>query len=445
MSVRNELSTDVEQLLSIITKLQSESSKLGMQIIIGNNLDKEYFAQTMQFLLNPYIVTGLSMKKINKTIYTGGNENINTITELMDYLTINNTGRDYDIATCYRFMEKLDDYELKDFVIKLVTKTLKVGVDSLWNKTVPSVFRVPEFNVMLAKSYDDYKDKVKGNFTITKKLDGNRVIIIKENNQSRAFTRTGKEYEGLEDILDVFDNVIEDNTVWDGELLADTQGDTQEVFSETQSLARSKGKHKKGLVFHCFDMLPLSEFQQGKSKLNAVARKKELHEWFKSVYDSFDSDDSNIRELIKEVEVLYSGKDQSMITHWADYATDNGWEGCMINLDSPYVTKRSDSLLKAKRFHTVDLEIIGFEEGTNKYEGMLGALIVDYKGNSVGVGSGYSDAQRKEFWDNRNSLLGRVIEISYFEVSKDSKTNIESLRFPVFKGIREDGKKVSYN
>lgn len=84
------------------------------------------------------------------------------------------------------------------------------------------------------------------------------------------------------------------------------------------------------------------------------------------------------------------------------------------------------------------------QEGTGKYKGTMGSLIVDYKGNPVGVGSGLSDEIRNLIWKNPEQYIGRIATIQYFEETTD-KTGKPSIRFPVFKEIREDGKEVSYS
>ena len=116
----------------------------------------------------------------------------------------------------------------------------------------------------------------------------------------------------------------------------------------------------------------------------------------------------------------------------------------MVNLDTPYVCKRTDTILKVKVMKTCDLKVTGFEEGIGKYTGKLGALIVDYKGFNCGVGSGFSDYDREYIWDNRDEYLGRIIEVQFFEESKNQDGGL-SLRFPVFKGLRLDKTKPSYN
>lgn len=55
-----------------------------------------------------------------------------------------------------------------------------------------------------------------------------------------------------------------------------------------------------------------------------------------------------------------------------------------------------------------------------------------------------SDEQRKEFWDHQDLYLGCVVTVQYFEETNDADGN-KSMRFPVFKELREESKEVSYN
>ena len=91
------------------------------------------------------------------------------------------------------------------------------------------------------------------------------------------------------------------------------------------------------------------------------------------------------------------------------------------------------------------MEVVDAEEGYGRNKGTLGALVVKYKDNTVNVGSGFTDEERKNFWENREDIIGRVIEVKYKEITTDKKTGLESLQFPVFCGLREIGKEPSYN
>jgi hypothetical protein len=75
--------------------------------------------------------------------------------------------------------------------------------------------------------------------------------------------------------------------------------------------------------------------------------------------------------------------------------------------------------LKIKKFQIVDLRIKKIGEGEGKCKGKAGALTVDYKGNELRVGTGFTDEQREMFWQEKP--IGRMIEVSYFAESKNKK------------------------
>ena len=55
-----------------------------------------------------------------------------------------------------------------------------------------------------------------------------------------------------------------------------------------------------------------------------------------------------------------------------------------------------------------------------------------------------TDEQRDKFWRLGDELHGRVIEVKYKEESRDKKTGLSSLQFPIFVSLREIGKEESY-
>ena len=126
-----------------------------------------------------------------------------------------------------------------------------------------------------------------------------------------------------------------------------------------------------------------------------------------------------------------------------DEYRNKGAEGLMINLDDVYYFKRTKSLIKLKVMSTIDLRVVGFEEGNNKNKGKLGAVLVKYKDNIVKVGSGWVDSDREEVWNNQDKYLGKILEISYFEETTN-KDGSCSLRFPIAKRWRFDKDEESY-
>lgn len=80
-----------------------------------------------------------------------------------------------------------------------------------------------------------------------------------------------------------------------------------------------------------------------------------------------------------------------------DEVVRGGGEGLMLHLaDAPYVTGRSDALLKLKPLQDTEAVVIGHMPGKGKYTGMLGALRVRTPDGKVFlIGTGFTDEVRK--------------------------------------------------
>jgi DNA ligase 1 len=76
-----------------------------------------------------------------------------------------------------------------------------------------------------------------------------------------------------------------------------------------------------------------------------------------------------------------------------DKVTADGAEGMMIrHPDSLYEEKRSKMLLKVKKFEDAEAEVIGYEPGTGRLKGLMGAIRVREKdGTEFKIGSGFND------------------------------------------------------
>jgi DNA ligase 1 len=111
-------------------------------------------------------------------------------------------------------------------------------------------------------------------------------------------------------------------------------------------------------------------------------------------------------------------------------AVKRDWEGLVIQ-------KEDGTKFKLKRFETLDLKIVGFVEGTGRNKGRLGAIQVDYEGNTVNVGSGFTDSKREHIWIDKPLYLGRLAEIKYKSKTKN-KNGGYSLQFPTFVCFRWD-------
>ena len=424
----------MEGLIEIFKELQKSSGK-RLQEILEENKDNELLKKVLWFVYNPYIVTGLSTKKINKVVkiqtkYTPAK----TIEEVFEYLQEHNTGTDTDIAYVFEFIQGKPDQEIYS---QIFTKELKLGITS---KTINKVFPnlIPEFNVMLAEKYWDRMEeleKTNPDIIITQKYDGVRCVAIHDKNGVKLFSRQGKPIEGLHD--------LEKQLLWlsfgcyDGELLLNKNNiPSKDLYRETVTVVNSKDQDKKNIVFNIFDTCEVKEFENGYCAAPCIERKKVIQELEEQMKPDW----------WKSVPMLYYGKyDKDIVQQELNKQIALEHEGVMVNIaDAPYEAKRTKNILKVKAMQDCDLKIIGFEGGTGKNKGTLGAIIVDYKGFEVRVGSGFTDQDREYFWANQNELLGRVITVQYFEETTNKKDNSLSLRFPVYLELREKGKEVSY-
>lgn len=428
----------LEELEAVLTRIKETPGKNDKESILNEFKDNENIRRGLSFLLDTYIVTGLSSKKIKKQVKVSPNVELNSLEEAIDYLLDHNTGTDQDIANIQAFIGRNHGYVT--FLQEYLTKTYKCGITvKTANKAIPDL-NIPEFNCQLAYPYTKYTDRVKEDFSLTVKLDGHRTIVqVGELGDTKFFTRKGQPISGLNDIAEdikdfannsgILGNVkFNKGFILDGEAIVnDSNIPKKEQFKETSKIIRKDGI-KKGLSLHVFDIVPTEEFFKGESKDKYVERRKDMETYFG-------------KEEYKHLELLpllYFGSDVAKITDIATEQIANDEEGLMINLNDTYKTKRHPGILKVKEFFTDDLLVTGVFEGTGKYEGTLGGVYVDYKGNEVKVGSGFNDAERDKFFNNTKLIVGKVIEVQNFGQTTNSKNDGLSLRFPIYKSLRSD-------
>lgn len=78
------------------------------------------------------------------------------------------------------------------------------------------------------------------------------------------------------------------------------------------------------------------------------------------------------------------------------------------------------------------------------YKGTLGSLVCDYKGNKVNIGSGFSDEDRKQFWEHPENVIGKIVSVKYKKETKKKEGGI-LIQFLVFECMRFDKNEPSYN
>lgn len=420
------------QFKTFVEEINKENGRLYKQSVLRKYKDDPVIHRYLKIAFDPYAVYGISTKKLNKSVGSNDITGVDSIFELFNYLTRYNTGTDRVISLCQDFITNVEasDPAAARLLEKLICKDLVIGCDAKTiNKEIPGL--IPTFNVQLAQKFFEKPEKVIGkHFAVTTKIDGGRIIALKENGVVTFYTRAGQKYEGLVDLEKEMQDLIPDNTCLDGEItILDNKGiPSKEAYKKAMKITRSDGE-KHGLKMLVFDAMTAEEFKKQDCKFDYVTRRADAELMLTAAQFKY-------FELLP---ILYAGDDTARILELLDEAIANQEEGVMINIcDAKYEFGRTWNLMKVKKMNTLDLEIVGYEEGSGRLAGTLGAIHVRYKnGNIVKVGSGFTDELRALIWLEPSDFLGKIVEIQYFEETTNADDGI-SLRFPVFKDFRPD-------
>ena len=420
-----------------VKEITTSASRKYKQDILTKYKDDEVIKQYLKINYDPYKIFGISEKKLHKQVscvaYPADN-----VFDLFYWLEKHNTGTDVAIKICQETLATIasEDQEAAALLEELICKDLSIGVDS---KTINAVMPnlIPQFSCMLAQKYFEKPEKLSGKtFAITTKLDGFRLIALKDKfGNIKFYSRVGQLVEGLVEIEAELKANFPNDVALDGELTISNYFDmpSKDAYKAASKIIRLKGDTPKtGLTYRVFDMMTAEEFiSQSCPAIYDVRR---------ALLDSYAGRAPHIEVL----PVLYRGTDTSKIIEFLDKITSEGGEGCMLNIcDAEYHWTRSWDIMKVKKFDSLDLEVVDIEEGSGRLAGTLGAIHVRYKdGNIVKVGSGFSDEERKLYFNNPALILHEIVEIKFFEESTSKDPNgktIYSLRFPCWQSnIRTD-------
>jgi DNA ligase-1 len=337
--------------------------------------------------------------------------------------------------------ETFDSEEWNNLARRVLIKDLRCGIsEKTLNKVLGKTeWKIPVFSCQLATDSTDRPAKMRGVKRLECKLDGVRVLAVISGNSCSLFSRNGKEFANFphiaEAILDQrkafqYGRGTGGHFVLDGEIVGES---FQKLMKQAQ---RKTDVETSGMIYHIFDIIPLDALKEGHCNLQQYKR----IEWLENARIRLEETDC--LRIMGGLDVdLDTAEGHDIMNRYAQDCVAEGFEGIMIkSLDAPYECKRSDFWMKWKPTISVDLSIVGFEEGTGRNEGRLGAIICEGDDNDrricVNVGSGFSDALRDEYWTNRDDLLGHLVEVEADAVTQN-QDGTYSLRFPRFKRFRD--------
>ena len=423
----------------IIAKLEADNSRLAKEQIIEDSMQEglDEFFEGVSMALDKLYTFGVKQVTESKTDGQGLSwDNFKQLAESLYKRELTGHAAQDAIKLA---MDVATKDQWNGFYRRILIKDLRCGVSE---KTVNKIakklnldkYKVPVFECMLAHDSAKHEKKVTGKKLLEPKLDGVRCITVVDYQQKTVtqYTRNGKVLENFKHITDALQGYMEEigrSYVLDGEVVSNSFQDLM------KQVHRKDNVHAEDAKLCLFDIVPLVEFKAGES-VQGQRRRSNMLKTFEKIFS-----DTGCIEIIPQTEV-----DLDTMVGQVEYKDYNkkmvaeGYEGIMIkDIDSPYECKRSTAWLKMKPFIEVSLEVKDIEEGTGRNEGRLGAFICegvdDGKNIKVNVGSGFSDDNRDEFWNGRDTIPGQIVEVRADAITQN-QDGTYSLRFPRFLRFR---------
>ena len=404
------------------------NTQLGYLSTFKSDLLKEI----LEYTYNPHKKYKIDEGKYDKITTTIGNklslhqEDWNDFKSFLDTLAEKKSATDKDVLAIKTFIDK---YEEADFLKMVLFKDLRLNMNiKKFQKIWPNFCVEPQ--VQLAQKFEGVKYPYS---LYSRKLDGLRAYY----KDGVAISRTNKPHktEPLAHITAQLKQFVDyDTWFYDGEIIY-LNPDGTEDFTKAISLARSDNRTPEcdNLYYCIFDMIQKEAFE---NKTPDVATFKDEYTRMKAHLgiveekrDWYVTSQPNIL-LLKQV-------DETGLEELQQNRIKYNYEGIMIrNADAHYEYKRSNNIRKIKEMQDTEVKLLGMEAGTGKFANTLGAMVADYNGYELKIGSGFSDEQRKHYWQHRDEYVGKYVKVKYFEKTVNQQGG-ESLRFPIFLCFRD--------
>jgi hypothetical protein len=412
------------EMIDILENLAANPSrnyKIGLlQEHAGNNLLREL----VRLALDPF--TQFYIRKIPKYEAKGNGclaQAMDQLFELSSRLKTGNAGIEH-------LTQILTSLSPKNAMIieRIIAKDLKCGVSiATANDVWPGL--IMEYPVMLCSGFEQKLiDKIQWPAMVQLKMDGMRFNAVVRDGQVEFKTRNGKTIDLLGNLEQEFIQLSNGiDCIFDGELLVS-------YFDGVMDRQTGNGilnKSLKGTITQTeanmvratvWDYIPYAYFTSGHCPIPYKDRFAKL---------------VNLPEKIRLVEsTIVENIDQANELFKSYY--DKGEEGIILkDMNEDWQDKRVKHQIKFKGELECDLKVVGFEPGTGKYVGKLGALICESDDGiiKVKVGSGFNDEDRESI--KEQDVIGRVVAVKY-NARIRSKSEDESLFLPIFLEIRQD-------
>ena len=429
------MNKDLKRLQDFVDQMKATSSLNEKKVIIGTIKNDEFIKRALKYAYDPYkkyYVTSATCKKRSDLYELPVFADLFCVLDDLNSRYV--TGHDA-IGLVNGFIKE-QDKQFEDLIFSIIDRNLELRASaSVINKVIPGL--IPTFDVALANKFDPKRADWNDVWLASRKLDGVRCITIVDiQGNVKCYSRQGNEFETLDVVREAVKQMGLRGVVFDGEIcLMDKDGN--EDFPGIMKQIKRKNHTIDNPRYVMFDYLTLSEFDNKSSKMPLTGRLGRFAKIASYIENSI------YLSVLNQVVV----NDDDHFAKLSAEAEELGHEGLMVRKNVGYEGKRTQNLLKVKKFHDAEYQVIDLDfedhrvirDGKEVVMPMLAQAWIEHKGYKVAVGSGWNQEQRIRYQKNPSELIGKTITVQYFEETKNQQGGL-SLRFPTVKHVFENGR-----
>lgn len=314
---------------------------------------------------------------------------------------------------------------------KVIDRDLKINLGKTQiNKVFKDLITKPTY-----MRCDTYSAKTSKNISfpgiVQLKADGTYREFNVQNGNVSSRSRSGEEYE--------YPVIFEQmkgfpDGIYTGELTVKGIHNR----AEGNGLINSDNPPHNDIIVELWDYITHEEYNQARLKDKKNPCKTPYQERFEFLHHIIDIIKCTNVSIIPWFMVDNLQEALKITSDWMS----QGFEGSILkDLNGVFKDGTSKQQLKLKLEISAEMRCTGFQEGTKgtKREGKVGSIIFENdEGTIKGRCSGFTDKELDYFTENQESLIGKIMEVQFNDLSKAEGNDYHALSHPRFIEWRDD-------
>ena len=268
------------------------------------------------------------------------------------------------------------------------------------------------------------------------KLNGMRCLAMGKGLYSRGgedINSVPHIYDELRRIFDIYPDLVIDGELYNHDL-HDDFNELMSIFKKLNPTREDLKKSSEIGQFHIYDLDILYDTSRYNTSTGQIIHKDSLFSErsaaLKDIHETFMKSDSMI--ILTETTKIHNKIELNAM--YNDYAARN-YEGQMVRDDSPYMNHRTKHILKRKKFHDAEYELVDILQGEGNWEGKAKrAVLRDRKtGEIFGAGILGDMKYCANILSNKDKYIGSETTVNYQVLSPDKNV-------PIFGRVKEFGR-----